>query len=70
MAYILGADRYQSKMVTTSLNDLIDEEYYPKDGRQQSKRNSFMQIYPLYDDISTNLVHLIFSLPHLQSHFF
>ena len=26
MAYILGADRYQSKMVTTSLDDLIDED--------------------------------------------
>lgn len=26
MAYILGTDRYQSKMVTTSLDDLIDED--------------------------------------------
>lgn len=26
MAYIVGADRYQSKMVTTSLDDLIDED--------------------------------------------
>lgn len=26
MAYILGTDRYQSKMVTTSLDNLIDED--------------------------------------------
>lgn len=26
MAYIVGADRYQSKMITTSLDDLIDED--------------------------------------------
>ena len=26
MAYIVGADRYQLKMVTSSLDDLIDED--------------------------------------------
>lgn len=26
MAYIIGTDRYQSKMVTTSLDNLIDED--------------------------------------------